>query len=126
MNEQEKHDDAASILKQVVTAMQDKKAKEIVSLDLSDIPNGMANFFVICHAPSKTQVGAIYDNIVEMVTKNCGIHPFHREGYENSEWILIDYFDVVAHVFLEDTRSFYSLESLWADAKRSAYESDRS
>jgi len=125
MGKKEIHDDATSILNQVVAAMQGKKAKDIVSLDLSDIPNAVTQYFAICHGTSKTQVEAIYDNILEKVTKNCGLHPYHREGYENSEWILIDYFDVVVHVFLEETRSFYSLESLWADAKQTAYKSDK-
>ena len=124
MGKKEIHDDALNIVKQVVAGMQDKKAKDIVSLDMSEIPNAVSRFFVVCHASSKTQVNAIYDGILEKVTKNCGIHPVHREGYENSEWILIDYFDVVVHVFLEETRSFYNLESLWADAKRTVFESD--
>jgi len=124
MGKKEIHDDALNIVKQVVAGMQDKKAKNIVSLDMSEIPNAVSHFFVICHAPSKTQVGAIYDGILEKVTNNCGVYPVHREGHENSEWILIDYFDVVVHVFLEETRSFYNLESLWADAKRTVYESD--
>lgn len=125
MGNNEIHDDTTSILNQVVAAMQDKKAKEIISLDLSDIPTAVTRYFVICHGTSKTQVDAIYDNILEKVNNNCGIHPSHREGYENSEWILIDYFDVVVHVFLEETRNFYSLESLWADAKLTTYESDK-
>lgn len=112
------------VLKQVVAAMQEKKAKNIISLRLNKIPNAVAEYFVICHAPSKTQVGAIYDNVVEFVKKNCGTNPYHREGYENSEWILIDYSDVVVHIFQENIRSFYQLEDLWADAKLKEYESD--
>ena len=117
-------DDTLQIVAQIVAGMQDKKAKQIVSLDLSEIPNAVTRFFVICHAPSKTQVDAIYDNIIEFVRKQCGVKPFNREGYENSEWILIDYVDVVVHVFLEDIRSFYHLEDLWADAKLEKYVSD--
>ena len=117
-------DDTIQIVKQVVAGMQDKKAKRIVSLDLSEIPNAVTRFFVICHAPSKTQVDAIYDSILEFVRKHCGVKPFNREGYENSEWILIDYVDVVVHIFLEDIRSFYHLEDLWADTKLETYTSD--
>jgi len=112
------------VLKQVVAAMQEKKAKNIVSLRLNKIPNAVAEYFVICHAPSKTQVGAIYDSVVENIKKECGINPYHREGYENSEWILIDYFDVVVHIFQQDIRGFYQIEDLWADAKMKKYESD--
>ena len=117
-------DDAISILKQVVTAMQDKKAKSIVSLDLRKITDSVSQYFVICQAPSATQVDAIYNNVLEQVQKNCELKPFHREGYENSEWILIDYFDVVVHIFRDDIRSFYKLEELWADAVLEEYESD--
>lgn len=124
MSTRKLNDDAGAIAKQVVAAMQDKKAKKIVSLDLSGISNAVTKYFVICHAPSKTQVDAIYDNVIEMVLKNNGDKPFNKEGRENSEWILIDYVDVVAHIFLEDIRTFYHLEDLWADAKLKNYESD--
>lgn len=118
------NDGADFVLKQVVAAMQEKKAKNIVSLRLNKIPNAVAEYFVICHAPSKTQVGAIYDSVVENVKLNCGINPYHREGYENSEWILIDYSDLVVHIFQKNIRSFYRLEDLWADAKLKEYKSD--
>ena len=124
MGKEIKNDDADSILGQVVAAMQDKKAKQIVSLDLSGIPNTVTKYFVICHAPSKIQVDAIFDNVVDVVREQCGTKPFNREGHENSEWILIDYVDVVVHVFLEDIRTFYHLEDLWADAKEKTYKSD--
>jgi ribosome-associated protein len=117
-------DDAESILENAVEAMQEKKARQIISLNLSEIPNAVTKYFVICHAPSKIQVDAIYDNVVEIVQKQCGIKPYHREGIENSEWILIDYIDTVVHVFLEDIRAFYDLEGLWADAKLEKYQSD--
>jgi len=112
------------VLKQVVAAMKEKKAKNIVSLRLNKIPNAVAEYFVICNAASKTQVSAIYDEVVEYVKKECGINPFHKEGYENSEWILIDYVDVVVHIFQTDIRSFYQLEDLWADAKLKNYGSE--
>ncbi len=117
-------DDAENILKQVVAAMHDKKAKNIISLDLRKIADSVTKYFVICNAPSVTQVNAIYDNVLEYVQKNCNVKPFHREGYENSEWILIDYFDVVVHMFRDDIRIFYKLEELWADAVLKRYESD--
>lgn len=117
-------DDTEHILKQVVAAMQDKKAKNIVSLDLRQVADSITQYFVICHAPSTTQVNAIYGNVLELVQKNCGLKPFHREGYENSEWILIDYFDVVVHIFREDIRNFFKLEELWADALPKKHESD--
>jgi ribosome-associated protein len=117
-------DDADSVLKSVVEAMQDKKAKNIISLDLSKIQNAVSNYFIICSAASKTQVDAIFDNVVETVKKNCDINPSHREGVSNAEWILIDYFDVIVHIFVEEIRDFYKLEELWADASSKAYKSD--
>ena len=109
-------DDTLSILQAVVEAMQEKKAKKIISLDLTKINNSVTNYFVICHAPSKTQVDAIYDNVIKVVREQCATKASNKEGMENAEWILIDYFDVVVHIFLEDIRSFYHLEDLWADA----------
>lgn len=110
------------ILDEVVLAMQDKKAKNIISMNLSRVRNATTQYFVICDAPSTTQVDAIYKNIEDQVRENCGIKPFHKEGYTNSEWILIDYFDIVVHIFLEGTRKFYKLEELWADGVLKQYE----
>ena len=117
-------DDTDFLLSQIVKAMQDKKAKQIVSLYLSKIENTVTHYFVICHAQSKQQVSAIFDNVLDEVQKNCGIKPFHREGFENSEWILIDYFDIVVHIFLDDIRAFYHIEDLWADTTLKEYASD--
>ncbi|PLX03652.1 MAG: ribosome silencing factor [Marinilabiliales bacterium] len=103
------------LLKKVISSIEDKKGKNIVSIDLSKIDNAITNYFVVCSATSTTQVDAIYDNIMEKVYVDLNMKPFHREGYENSEWILIDYFDLVVHIFLEDIRNFYKLEDLWAD-----------
>ncbi len=117
-------DETDFVVKQVIAAMQDKKAKSIVSLNLTKIPNAVTKYFIICHAPSKIQVDSIYDNVIDVVREQCGVKPFNSEGQENSEWILIDYVDVVAHIFLEDVRTFYHLEDLWADAEIKNHESD--
>jgi ribosome-associated protein len=117
-------DDTDSILKQIVLAMQEKKGKNIISLDFQSIPDAVARYFVVCHGGSRTQARAIFDNIIEKVKLNCNIPPYHREGYVNSEWLLIDYADVVVHVFVEETRNFYDIESLWADAQMQKYESE--
>ena len=117
-------DSAEQILAQVVAGMQEKKAKHIVSINLKSIHNAVTQYYVICHATSKTQVGAISDSVEEFVHKNCGLKAFHREGVENSEWILIDYFDVVVHIFLEEVRSFYKIENLWADGPQTNHQSD--
>lgn len=124
MGKKVQKDETILLVEQIIFAMQEKKARNIVSMDLSGISNAVTRFFVICHAPSKTQVDAIYDNIIEIVRKQSNTKPFNAEGYENSEWILIDYVDVVVHVFQEGIRSFYHLEDLWGDTVLTEHESD--
>ena len=99
----------------ILKAMLDKKAEEVVSIDLHKFTNRMADIFIICHGNSITQVETIADYVEELTYKQLKQKPFHREGFENKEWILLDYFDIVVHVFLEEKRNFYSIESLWGD-----------
>jgi ribosome-associated protein len=101
----------------VIEGMQEKKAKDIVCVDLREIKNAVADFFIICHADSRTQIDAIARSIEETVYKELKEDPIHMEGKSNAEWILMDYLTVVAHVFLQEKREFYGLERLWADAE---------
>jgi ribosome-associated protein len=112
-----KLNDAERLRNNVVEGMQEKKAKEIVSIDLRNIKNAVADFFVICHADSKTHIDAIARSVEEVVYKKQGEEPFHREGRTNSEWILLDYLNVVVHIFRQEQREFYGIERLWADAE---------
>ena len=121
MRKRHLNDDAEVILKLAVETMKEKKGKEIISLDLKNITTAVTDYFLICHGTSKTQVDAIANGIWERVKKDCGTNPYNKEGFENSEWILLDYVDVVIHIFLDSTRSFYQLEELWADAKITVY-----
>jgi ribosome-associated protein len=100
----------------VVQGMQEKKAEDIVVLDLRGIKSAVTDYFVICSGNSDTQVDAIMMSIEEQVYKNLDEDPWHKEGKTNKEWILLDYVDVVAHVFKKDKRTFYALEDLWGDA----------
>jgi ribosome-associated protein len=100
----------------IIHGMQDKKATDIMVLNFRDIPEVICDAFVICTGNSNTQVESIADSIHDAVKKATGENPFHTEGYRNAEWILLDYVDVVAHVFQPETREFYQLEKLWADA----------
>lgn len=100
-----------------IHGIQEKKGKEITVLDLSHIPTAVCKYFVICNGDSTTQVQALADSVIEEVRKASGEKPWHTEGYDNREWILIDYADVVIHIFLPEVREFYGLEDLWADAK---------
>ncbi len=95
--------------------MLQKKASHILVMNLSNLTT-VTDYFVICSASSDTQVKAISDFIKEG-TKKCDEKPWHKEGYANLSWVLLDFVDVVVHIFLEDTRKFYNLESLWADAE---------
>ncbi len=101
----------------IVEGMQEKKAKEIVCIDLRNIKNSVADFFIVCHADSKTHIEAIAKSIEEYVYKKQGEEPLHIEGKTNSEWILMDYFNVVAHIFKQEQRQYYGIERLWADAE---------
>ena len=111
-----KQNESDLLMKSVVKGMKEKKAKEIVCIDLREIKNAITDFFVVCHADSRTHIDAIARSIEEIVLKNSGEEPVHREGFTNAEWILLDYTNVVAHVFMQEKREFYGIERLWADA----------
>ena len=111
------NDQTIKLVDAVIDGMQEKKAKNITVINLSEIENSVADFFVICDADSKTHVEAIADSVDEVVEKTTGERPFHAEGFENAEWILMDYINVVVHVFQKEIRDYYNLEALWADAE---------
>jgi ribosome-associated protein len=97
--------------------MQEKKAIDISVLDLRKVKNAVADFFVICSGGSDKQLDAIADSVDEEVFKAVQENPWHIEGKNNKEWVLLDYFDVVAHIFRKDKREFFALEKLWGDAE---------
>jgi ribosome-associated protein len=101
----------------IVHGMKEKKAVDITIIDLKSIKNAVADYFIICSGNSDTQVDAISDSIEEEVYKITSQNPWHKEGKENNEWVLLDYVDVVVHVFKKDRRAFYGLEEFWGDAK---------
>ena len=111
-------DNAEQIVATVVETMDTMKGKDIVTLDLRETGTAVTDYFVICHANSKTQVDAIADKVIDAVRDRNGVKPYHVEGRDNTEWILIDFVDVVVHLFLQSMRSYYQLEELWADAER--------
>jgi ribosome-associated protein len=103
-------------LKVAVNAADDKKAHDLVALDISEIAS-FANYFFFCTGDSSRQIQAIADE-VEQQLKDIGIRPSHVEGYRNAEWILMDYLDFVVHIFSRNAREYYDLERLWRDGKR--------
>jgi len=111
------HEPLRMLLESVTSAMTDKKARNPVILDFAGLSGAVCDAFVICHGNSRTQVEAIADHVMAEVKRKTGLNLCHKEGFENSEWILIDYFDVIIHVFQEERRKFYNLEQLWADAR---------
>ena len=106
----------------VIEGIREKKGSGIVTMNLGKIKNSICDLYVICHGTSRTQVEAIAGGLEEYVRKNLGVKPWHSEGYDNAEWILIDYFDVVVHVFQKHVRDHYKLEDLWADAELKHYD----
>jgi len=100
----------------IVKGMQEKKAQDIVVMDLREVKNAVADFFVICSGSSDKQLAAISESVEEEVYKALKEDSWHREGKHNKEWMLLDYITVVAHIFKKDKRQFYSLEKLWGDA----------
>lgn len=106
----------SKILKTILNAIKDKKGGKIVSLDLRKIDEAVADFFILCEGTSHTQVKAIADYVEEQVWKECGEKPYHTET--GNEWTLVDYVNVVVHIFQEEHRRFYNLEELWEDAER--------
>ena len=109
--------DSVALSRVIVNGMQEKKASDIVILDLRQLNNAIADFFVICSGSSDKQIDAITDAIDEQVHKELKENPWHIEGKNNKEWMLLDYISVVAHVFRKDRREFYALEKLWGDAE---------
>jgi len=106
-----------------IFGVQEKKGNEIVRLDLRNINSSVSDYFVICHADSTTQVKAIANSVEEEIFKAIQQEPWRKEGLQYGEWILLDYINVVVHIFRTDKREFYGVEDLWGDAKIKYYKS---
>lgn len=110
------------LIEAIVGAIQDKKGKDIVSLDLSEFDGAICSHFVVCNADSTTQVVAIADGIEEAVQQKLGQNVWRVEGKQTGLWVAMDYLDVVVHIFQTELRDYYKLEELWADAPIKKYE----
>ena len=102
-------------VQKIAQALYDKKAKDIVALDISEVTS-LGNYFIICSCSSAAQLRACTDEVEEKM-EEIGINPSHKEGYNGGTWILMDYSDIIVHIMHDETREFYTLEHLWADAK---------
>ena len=100
----------------IISGMREIKAKEIMSLDLRNIETSVCDFFIVCHGTSNTHASAIADSVIEETLKSIKEKPWHKEGLTNGDWILLDYGNVVAHIFQKETRDYYKIEKLWGDA----------
>ena len=112
-----KKSDAENLLKEIINGIENVKGDKIQKLDLTEIENTPCDYFVICSGNSNTQVSAIVSSIQKNVSKSLHEKPYHTEGLELAEWVLIDYVDIVVHVFQNQTREYYNIEELWGDAK---------
>ena len=116
MAKNKKNKEESKLLDYIIKGIEEKKGTDIVIMDLEAIPNSICGHFIVCTGNSSTQVEAIADSIEDEVRKGMNMKPWHVEGYENKEWILMDYIDTVVHVFQPEIREFYAIEDLWADA----------
>ncbi len=105
------------LVESITKGIQEKKGSNITIVDLSGIEGAICHYFVICQGNSPSQVEAITDSIEEFARKEAGEKPVHVIGLTNAQWVAMDYIDVMVHVFLPETRSYYNLENLWEDAK---------
>lgn len=108
--------DREQLIEAILEGIQRIKGLDIVKIDLTKINHSECNYFIICHGNSTTQVDAIAHSVESTVEEMVGESAWHKDGYQNSLWVLLDYADVMVHVFQHETRKFYDLENLWADA----------
>lgn len=116
--------DTNPLLQSIVAGIEDGKGEDIVVMDLREVHASVCDYFVVCHGNSTTQTEAIARKIKENTIKSLDERPWKSEGFSNATWILLDYVDVVVHVFHKETRSFYDIEELWADADVDHLEDD--
>lgn len=106
----------SKIFKAIIRALEDKKAENIVSLDLRKIPEAVSDFFIICEANNTTQLKALADFVTYEVKRLCDEAPYKHEGRQGLQWILVDYINIVVHIMMPEPRKFYQLEEMWSDA----------
>jgi ribosome-associated protein len=106
-----------TLLQTIITGIQEMKGKEIVSLDFTPVANSVCNYFIICNGDSNTHVNAIANSVDEYTKNKLNVSAWHIEGRENSHWVILDFADIVVHIFQTQYRQYYNLEDLWADCK---------
>jgi len=106
-----------ALISNIITGIENVKGLDVKLLDLRDIENTVCTYFVVCSGSSNTHVNAIVSAIHKTVSRELNEKPFHTEGSDNAEWVLIDYVNIVVHVFQKHIREYYNIEELWGDAK---------
>ncbi len=114
---------ADELIALILQGIEDVKGQDIILLDLREIENTVCDYFIICNGTSNTQVNAIVGSIQKTVSKAIQDKPWHVEGQDNAEWVLMDYVNVVVHIFQKHIRDYYDIEGLWGDAKFTEIES---
>lgn len=109
--------ETSQILDAAIEGLRRIKGNDITLIDLTTIDHTECGYFLICHARSNTQVDALAHSVEETVKEFTGMHAWHKDGYQNAIWVLLDYGDLMVHVFQQEARTFYNLEGLWSDAK---------
>lgn len=109
-------EETKALIDAIIEGIREKKGRMIRLFDLTNLKHASADYFIICHGDSQRQSVAIADSVEEFVRKQNGEKPWHTEGQQNAHWILMDYVNVVVHVFYKEARDFYDIENLWADA----------
>ena len=120
-----KTDNTNILLKNIINTIQDAKGKEIISLDFKKIESAICKYFIICTGTSNTHVNAIEARIKKTISKELGEKPFRIEGNNVGEWILMDYYEIIVHIFQKHTREFYNIEDFWGDAKFINYQEQK-
>lgn len=109
--------ESKNLIEKITKGIQEKKGRNIIIADLTNIDDTICKYFVICQGNSPNQVGAIVDSIKDLTRTEAGIRPFAIDGLKNAQWVAMDYSDILVHIFQPEVRAFYNLENLWADAK---------
>lgn len=123
MTKSRNSNESTNISEIIVHGLQEKKGNDIVRVDLRKLNSAVTDYFVICNADSSTQVRALADSVEKEVYKALKEDPWHKEGFEQGDWILLDYVDVVVHIFKTEKRQHYGIEDLWGDAEQKNYKS---
>ncbi|MDC1244890.1 ribosome silencing factor [Crocinitomicaceae bacterium] len=118
MIEKKTNSESTQLCEAIVEGMKENKANDIVVLDLRNLESAVCDYFVLCSGDSTTHVDGISNSVTRFVRKSIQEKPWHVEGKTNSDWVLLDYINVVGHVFYKDSRGFYDIEELWSDADR--------